>query len=230
LTFYNFYTLTSPFADWCFTFSGLWLLTFFALTQMELLSLFSALSSFLTPFKIKILQVFTVLVHFASQVGLYAYLGSLGRRARFIFQSWLYYGPSAFALFCALYDAIQTFYLLWLLYHHFQATKKETIQYRVPRLIRFAVVAAVIALFDIFGVILYAFVPLGVEGNILALEILHIRIFMLVFMFIELRSITVAKDQIFSNHMEQPPVKMLNDLTIAPKKQIFSLTTQIIQK
>jgi hypothetical protein len=217
----SFYTSGSPLLEWLFTFSGVWLLTVFVLTQMELLSLFCSLTTAITSSRIRNMQLVAIGVQFFIHAGFYLQLGSLGRRMDGFIHIWFSWGTSVFAILCTLYDTAQTIYLLKLLYKHFQETRKETLHYCIPRLIRFAAGAVVVCAFDFVGIALFAFVPLGAEGNVWALEILHFRIILLVFMFLELRSITVKKDYIFSRYTEMTePPRLVKDLTLHNTKEL----------
>jgi hypothetical protein len=160
------------------------------------------------------MQIMGIAVQFLTHAGFYIQLGFIGRRMQGFLHLWYQWGTSGFAILCTLYDTFQTIYILRLLYKHFEETRKESLHYCVPRLVRFALGAIVVCIFDFLGIALFAVAPLGAEGNVWALEILHFRIILLVFMFLELRSITVKKDYIFSRQAEmtQPP-RLLKDLT-----------------
>jgi hypothetical protein len=187
--------------NWILSFLGMYVLTLFALCNMEILALFSPITPFWTRQRVKKLQIAEVCLHFLLHVPCYIYPLFISMENSFLkrfLHSWYYAGVAGHAGIVSLFCTWQVVYLLLQIYHHLRSKRNQDIKIRVSGMMKFGIMYGFLVLLDWVGVYLYLR-PDDVFYRTTALAFLAYRVMILVLVFNQLRSLTLTKDQLFGH-------------------------------
>jgi hypothetical protein len=203
---------------------GVWTVTGTALCQLELLFLFSPLIPFWTKFRVRVGQLVLIFLHFG--------LFSISYLFPIFFPPWpgeLYnvstafqdytrehplmqfyrYGARIFTLVASFMYTIKLLYIVFILYQNSRGKNPETMQYRIAGMIRFSIFCVLTLLSDWTGLMLYSsVVQNGVAFWVyISYAFLHLRVVLGIQLFLQLRTMTLVKDEMFAS-MLSPPQKI----------------------
>jgi hypothetical protein len=108
--------------------------------------------------------------------------------------------------FSSLFNFCETTYLLAKIYRHLSFSKKINIQLRIPVFVRFAFGSVVIVVLEWIGILVYLSDSYYLQ--LYALEIVHLRVVIIVYVFLQLRFITFATDKVFTKAKFQADNRM----------------------
>jgi hypothetical protein len=217
---------------------GVWTVTGIVLCQMELLYLFSPLLPYWTKIRVRVVQFILFVLH----LGLFsmAYLfpiffppwpGQLYNvsdefheytREHHLMQYYRY-GARIFTLSGSCLCTVKLLYIVHTLYQNSRGKHPETLQYRIAGMIRFSIFCLLTMLLDWTGVMLYSSVVQNgaVFWVYMSYAFLHLRVILGIQLFLQLRTMTLVKDEIFMSILS-PPEK-LQFLTLVHKKGKISI-------
>jgi hypothetical protein len=190
---------------------------------MELLVLFSPLVPFCTPKRIVFLQFGCILLHFGAFLGVYIFpiafppWNEPAVSPEFI-ESYKHHiimrcyniGAMTASIFFSVFGTIETFYLLYVLYRNLKY-KRMSMSYRIPKMIQFGILCIFMSFFDWVGLFLYSGLPIGEKEYLVyfTYQVLNIRFLFVVQIFLQLRNITLVKDEMYLSQMPQNELKFL---------------------
>jgi hypothetical protein len=93
-------------------------------------------------------------------------------------------------------------YLLYKIYEHFAESQRRVVELRIPVIRRFVTTTIVLLALDWAGILLYFMQNQYLQFY--AFEVLHLRVLLMVYIFLQLRIITLVKDEIFSTLQNKP--------------------------
>jgi hypothetical protein len=186
--------------DWLLAICGQWSLNLLFIAQLELLFLFSPITPFWTAELIFKLEWYSILLSLALTfptyfMPIFHYIPFISHTES-IFSSWLRYGAAANAGIVSVFSLWEVLYLLYKICRHKQQTN-NTLKLRMGPILRFAAIYVCIELIDITGVTVYI-LYYDLIFRFIAFEVLHLRVVLLVYVFLQLRNITFIKNEIFT--------------------------------
>jgi hypothetical protein len=191
-------------SNYAFTIFGNMTALFFAITQIELLRVFSVIAPFWTSSKVSKLQWGTVVFHTIATAPSWVMAPAywIHTRTYLLLFRWISLGTTAFFGCLSLFIVVQTIYLLYKIYEHFAESQRRAIELRIPVIRKFVTTTILLLGLDWTGIYLYLLQ--NEYFQFYAFEMLHIRVLLMVYIFLQLRIITLVKDEIFSTLQNKP--------------------------